>query len=117
VLTLLCEGPDAPLSPFYALARWIGVADFRGQIHSLILSRGAEADDMTTSILQCRPRVLIAGFVPEDTRAKLTAAGIDVRFGPCSEPATALVRRFESLPCAETTQVLPGLSAHTLHRR
>jgi len=116
-LTLLCDGPNAPLSPFYALARWIGVADFRGQLHSLIRSPGSARDQTTASILQCAPRVLIAGFVSDEAYAKLTAAGIDVRLGPCSEPATALVRRYESLPRAGTAQALPDLAARSHRHR
>ncbi len=117
MLTLLGERADAPLSPFYALARWIGVADFRGQRHGLFRGPGSDAAEITASILHCQPRVLIAGFVPDDARARLTAAGIDVRIGPCSEPATALVRRFESLPRAEMADRLPDLPAHSFRFR
>jgi hypothetical protein len=116
VLTLLCDGANAPLSPFYALARWIGVADFRGRLHSLIRSPGPDADEMTASIVRCQPRVLISGFVPNGACAELIAAGIDVRLGPCSEAATALASRFESLPRADAAQAWPDLTAHSLGR-
>ncbi len=98
VLTLLDDRPIAPLSPFYALARYIGVADCRGRLHRLIEGPGSSADNMTASILECAPRVLITGFVPDNACTALIAAGIDVRLGHCSEPATELVRRYQSLP-------------------
>lgn len=116
VLTLLCGGSGAPLSPFYGLARWIGVADFRGQLHRRFVRPGRGADDMTASILECAPRVVISGFVPDDACAELAAAGIDVRLGHCAEPAHALARRFESLPRAAIAHGVPELVAGATRR-
>jgi hypothetical protein len=110
ILTLLCDGFDAPLSPFYAWAQWIGVADVRGRIHALLKNPSANAAEVTRFILESNSRFVISGYIPSGESTMLLAKGLDVRIGPCSEPAVALVPRFQNLPkaqCTDKTRVLP----------
>lgn len=99
-MMLLGPWKCAPLSPFFALARCIGVTDFRGKRYHIFESSKTGAADVTLQILDYGPRVLIAGFVPETAYEQLTAAGIDVRVGQCSVPAATLAPRFRQLPRA-----------------
>lgn len=114
-LLVLSGQPCAPLSPFYALAPYLGIADFRGVRHGALRTRRAGAVEITSRVLACRPRVLIAGFVPDDACQMLTAAGIDVRLGPCSMPASDVARRYQDLPRAAPAYELDLGTANAIH--
>lgn len=114
-LLLLSGQPNAPLSPFYALAPWVGIADFRGVRHMALRMQRAGAVEITSRVLACRPRVLKAGFVPDDACQMLTAAGIDVRLGPCSMPASDVARRFQDLPRAAPAYEFDIGTAQVIH--
>jgi hypothetical protein len=64
------------------------------------LYKGTEstAESLCDLILELRPRRLVCGFIREPEKARLRAAGIDVRLGSCTCAIEELVSCFCDLP-------------------
>ena len=100
-LTVETEGRETYLSPFFAKANLIVIAEGgRAAILERIPNKGWTGAWVCEEILHRRPDVVIAGFVGPEEAHVLTGAAIDVRLGPCSVPIGQLIQRFRDLPRA-----------------
>ena len=99
-LTVVGRNLQSPLSPLFAKARWI--ARIEPDSDSLIYLANEERtkEGICDLLLERQIARLICGFIDPPSHRRLVAAGIDVRLGPCSVPALALIRRFDKLPPA-----------------
>ncbi len=97
-MTLLADANDAPLSPFFARARWVGVFDVSSNQQHFLRNVERTADHVVDLICRSQPQTVIIGFVDDASAARLAAAGIELRWGPCSVPASALICQAPRLP-------------------
>ncbi len=99
VLIVLRADETTPLPPFYGRAGWLLRVD-RSEQFTFIRNFGGTAKWVSRTVIDSEAEGLICAHVDADALTHLTAAGIDIRLGPCSVPAIELVGRFAELPRA-----------------
>lgn len=102
-MTILSDAPDAPLSPFFARAPWIAVFDIASGMRTLIRNAPQEAEFIIDQVCRIRPRALVCGHIDPASAARLNRAGVLLKLGPCSRPASTLLHGFNGLPGYEKT--------------
>jgi len=100
-MTVVTASPEARLSPFFRLARWLLITDGNGCDGRLIHNPGSTATELVALIHAQRPKLLICGHIPDAAAHDLLEAGIEVRIGPCSVSAASLIVRARDLPLPE----------------
>lgn len=99
-ITVMRNGKDYQLCPFFGKCDGlllIGTADASAEFKPNI---GCNAEFLAELIVASRVERLICGFIPQVERAKLRAAGIDVRLGSCVCGIDELFVAFSDLPQA-----------------
>ncbi len=97
-LMVRSDTPEAALSPLFAKAGWILFVEPATDSRALVRNRGRSSDWVCQEVLCRGARRLACGFIDPTALGRLTAAGVDVRLGPCSVPALELIERFATLP-------------------
>ncbi len=101
-MTVLNDTPEAPLSPFFGRAPWIAFVDLATGRRTLTANAQRSTAFVVGHILQIRPQLVICGYVDHESASRILEAGIDLRLGPCSVPASALLKRVYTLPPVAT---------------
>ena len=101
-MTVLNDLPDTPLSPFFARANWVAVFDLDSGRRVLVRNSAYSADLIIEQICRVVPQHAICGHVDKSSAQRILEAGIDLRLGPCSVPASALLRSAHQLPQAHS---------------
>lgn len=97
-LTVHSARPKAPLSPFFVKAQGLLFLDADLAEQAYLPNTGWSADWVCETILASGVRRLICSYIDACSMRRLDRAGIDVRLGPCSQPAVNLVDQFQHLP-------------------
>ncbi len=105
-LTVRSKAPGAPVSPFFAKAAGILLVGPSADDKVYVPNECGTSDWMCEELLRHKVRRVVCGFIDAHAASRLTAAGLDVRLGPCSVPAESLIERFEVLPKA--LKAVPG---------
>ena len=98
VLTVSADRPDARLSPFFGLAPWVMVVEPQAAAHVWLRNMGGNVAHVVELIREQAPALAICGHIPADAALLLVEAGIELRIGPCSVPATSLIPLAATLP-------------------
>lgn len=98
-VTVMRSGAGYALCPFFGKCDGLlildegGLCEFRPNEHRT-------PERLCTLIIEAAPERLICGYVGAPERARLRAAGIDIRLGSCPCPVDALVAGYCDLPKA-----------------
>ena len=99
----------APLSPFFAKARWLLVFDTTTGVATWIPNREASGPRLADRILEVGADPVVCGWIDRLSLARLRDAGVVVRLGQCTLPALSLAGSLAELPIARAlTGKLPG---------
>lgn len=110
-MTVLTDKPEAPLSPFFARAPWIAIIDVATGQRILTPNRPRSIAFVVDQIFRIRPQLVICGYVDHESASRILEAGMDLRLGPCSVPASTLLQRVHTLPPVATVVNLAALQA------
>jgi len=98
VLTVQSQKARTPLSPFFGRARWLMAVANDGRGLQMIPNRDLTARFVVDQIIRLTPQTVICGYIDPKSAALLLKAGIDLRLGPCSVPASELIQSAVTLP-------------------
>ncbi len=99
ILVMEC-GCGLMLCPFFGKCDGVLFIDSAAKYREFRPNATRTAVALCDMLLAHRPRRLICGFVGWSEKARLRAAGIDVRLGSCLSPIDHLQSCFEDLPPA-----------------
>jgi hypothetical protein len=98
LVSMVASGPI--LCPFFGKCDGLILIDPQDKPEKLYKGIDPTAEALCDLIIKLRPQRLICGFIREPEKAKLRAAGIDVRLGSCTCAIDELVACFCDLPKA-----------------
>ncbi|HEX9645932.1 MAG TPA: hypothetical protein VGB88_00440 [Alphaproteobacteria bacterium] len=98
VLTVGANRLDARLSPFFGLAPWVMVVEPLVAAPVWVRNTGGNIAHVVDLIRAQAPALAICGHIPADAALLMVEAGIELRIGPCSVPATSLIPLAATLP-------------------
>lgn len=88
------------LSPFFGKSDGILRFDPAGEFREFDRNEERTSEYLCKLLLGARVRRLICGFIGPNEKARLAAAGVDIRLGSCTTGVEDLVDRFYELPKA-----------------
>ena len=90
-------------------APWFALVDLNTGKRALIPNPRRSTAFVVDQIFRIRPKFVICGYVDHESAARILDAGMDLRLGPCSVPASTLLQRVLTLPPVAT---VVDLGAH-----
>ena len=99
-LTIARVGAETVLCPFFGKCDGLLIVDTASGAREFVANGERTPQSLCEIILKARPDRLICGFIHEEEKQRLLAAGIDVRVGSCCDCVQDLVACFCDLPAA-----------------
>ena len=99
-ITVMRNGTDYLLCPFFGKCDGLLMIDPASTAVEFKPNAGRSAEYLSDLIIGSQVARVICGFVPAPERAKLRAAGIDIRLGSCACGIDELIVEFADLPKA-----------------